>query len=213
MTPAERRALLFLAFAAFLGASVRVVRGRDVPPPDSAAQRALALQIAAVDSARAAAAAKEARRPRPRKSAARESGATATRSPRPPRAQRPPRIIDLDEAPAALIDSLPGIGPVIASRIVADRDRNGPFGSLEGLQRVKGIGPAMARKLAPYVTFSGRRRPNTAHTDGRGPADWTPRPADRRQGRRSFSIRETPGRVAPFTPFRPALYRYPWPHQ
>ena len=183
MTPAERRALLFLAFAALLGATVRVVRGRDAVPPESAAQRALALQIAAVDSARAAAAEKEAARATARKSTARESGARAAKPPRPPRPQRPPRVIDLDEAPASLIDSLPGIGPVIASRIVADRDRNGPFGSLEALQRVKGIGPAMARKLAPYVTFSGRRRPNTAHTDGRGPADSTPRPADRRRGR------------------------------
>ena len=38
----------------------------------------------------------------------------------------------------------------------------GAFGSLDGLQRVRGIGPAMARELAPYVTFSGTPRPSIA---------------------------------------------------
>jgi competence protein ComEA len=55
---------------------------------------------------------------------------------------------------------LPRIGPALAKRIIADRDSLGPFGSLEGFQRVKGVGPAMARTLAPYVTFSGTPRPS-----------------------------------------------------
>ena len=178
MTPAERRALLFLAAAALLGASVRLARGRDGHAPEPAAQRALALQIAAVDSARAAEAEKE--RERPKRGGKRARGAAAPKAPK-----RPPviPIVDMDQAPMALIDSLPGIGPVLAARIVGDRNQNGPFGSLEGLQRVKGIGPAMAERLAPYVTFSGRSRPNNAHTDGRGQADGTPRPAGRRRGR------------------------------
>ncbi len=178
MTPAERRALLFLAVAALLGASVRLARTSGGPQPEPAAQRALALQLAAVDSARAAEAAKE---PRARKRETKPR-APSTGAPRTPKnEQRPPiPVVDLDAAPMALIDSLPGIGPVIAARIVGDRNQNGPFGSLDELQRVKGIGPAMAEKLAPYVTFSGRSRPNNAHTDGRGPAKKSPRPASRR---------------------------------
>ena len=184
MTPAERRALLFLALAALLGAGVRLARSGDSHKAQPAAQRALALQIAAVDSARAAEAEKERS---PRKQGRKPAGG-APKAPKPPKALKPRQpppipIVDLDEAPIALIDSLPGIGPVIAARIVADRNQNGPYGSLDELQRVKGIGPAMAERLAPYVTFSGRSRPNNAHTDGRGPAKSSPRPAGRRRGR------------------------------
>jgi len=67
----------------------------------------------------------------------------------------PPRApIDVDVAPAAELERLPRIGPALARRIVADRDANGPFGSLQALTRVRGIGPATARQLAPYVTFT-----------------------------------------------------------
>jgi competence ComEA-like helix-hairpin-helix protein len=63
--------------------------------------------------------------------------------------------IDIDRATADEIDDLPGIGRVIAKRIIADRDSSGPFGCLKALETVKGIGPALARKLDSLVTFSG----------------------------------------------------------
>lgn len=69
--------------------------------------------------------------------------------------------VDLDVASAASIESLPRIGPALASRIVDDRTARGPFRSLEGLDRVKGIGPALQREIAPYVTFSTSGRPST----------------------------------------------------
>ena len=65
-----------------------------------------------------------------------------------------PEPVDVDLAGVAELDRLPGIGPALAARIVADREAKGPFGSLEQLQRVKGVGPALAAKLQPYVTFS-----------------------------------------------------------
>jgi DNA uptake protein ComE-like DNA-binding protein len=71
-----------------------------------------------------------------------------------------PGKIDMDVADAAALEGLPRIGPVMAKRIVADRDSLGPFGSLEELQRVKGVGPSLARALSPYVTFSLRPRPS-----------------------------------------------------
>jgi len=37
--------------------------------------------------------------------------------------------------------ALPGIGPAFARRVEIDRQQNGGFGSLEALQRVRGIGP------------------------------------------------------------------------
>ena len=45
---------------------------------------------------------------------------------------------------------LPGIGPVLSARIVADRHKNGAFGSLEGVQRVPGIGAGKLSQLRRY---------------------------------------------------------------
>ncbi len=63
-------------------------------------------------------------------------------------------LIDLDVATAPEIATVPFIGLALATRIVADRDTHGAFGSLQELERVSGVGPAMAKKLQPYVTFS-----------------------------------------------------------
>lgn len=49
--------------------------------------------------------------------------------------------IDLNSATWVELSQLEGIGPVLAKRTVADRDQNGPFESVEDLQRVSGIGP------------------------------------------------------------------------
>ncbi len=63
--------------------------------------------------------------------------------------------INVDRATASELERLPRIGPVLAVRIVADRRQRGPFGSLEGLDRVRGIGPKVLEALRPHVTFSG----------------------------------------------------------
>ena len=70
--------------------------------------------------------------------------------------------VDLDVATAAEIETLPRIGPALAFRIVTNRDSLGPFGSLAGLRRVKGMGPASLDRLAPLVTFGGRAAPRGA---------------------------------------------------
>lgn len=46
--------------------------------------------------------------------------------------------------------TLPGIGEKLAEVIVIDRQKNGDFGSIESLERVRGIGPAKVRQLRPY---------------------------------------------------------------
>jgi competence protein ComEA len=50
--------------------------------------------------------------------------------------------INLNRATAAQLDSLDGIGPVIAKRIIEYRKINGPFATVEDLQKVSGIGTA-----------------------------------------------------------------------
>lgn len=67
--------------------------------------------------------------------------------------------VDLDTASADLMETLPRVGPALARRIVANRDSLGPFRSMEGLRRVKGIGPATIALLGPLVTFSRQARP------------------------------------------------------
>jgi competence protein ComEA len=53
---------------------------------------------------------------------------------------------------------LPRIGAGLAARIVADREAHGPFGSLEALGRVPGLGETTLKGLARSVAFSGRPR-------------------------------------------------------
>lgn len=48
---------------------------------------------------------------------------------------------------------LPGIGPVIAERIIAFRTRNGPFSEPADLKKVKGIGPAKVEKAKEFICF------------------------------------------------------------
>lgn len=151
-TPAERQALLFLAAIAVVGVGARTLSSnalardlsqaeRGVAKDTTLGARALDAQITAVDSAR------RSRGPKRRRAVA-------------PSAQPAlPVLTDLNAATAAELERLPRIGPALAARIVAWRGTHGPFATMESLQRVPGIGPTTARRLAPLVTFSGRRSP------------------------------------------------------
>jgi competence ComEA-like helix-hairpin-helix protein len=70
--------------------------------------------------------------------------------------------IDIDRAPARELERLPGVGPSLARRIVADRESRGAFGGIEGLDRVAGVGPATLGRLAPHLSFSGVRTENSS---------------------------------------------------
>ncbi|MEM7629362.1 MAG: DUF655 domain-containing protein [Planctomycetota bacterium] len=62
--------------------------------------------------------------------------------------------IHINAATVAQLELLPRIGPVIAQRIIDERDSKGPFTSLDDLQqRVAGIGPKTAERLAPLIVF------------------------------------------------------------
>jgi competence protein ComEA len=59
--------------------------------------------------------------------------------------------VNLNTATEAELDTLPGIGPVLAAAIVEWRTQNGGFTSIEQLQEVSGIGPTTYADLAPLV--------------------------------------------------------------
>jgi competence protein ComEA len=63
-----------------------------------------------------------------------------------------PAVVDLNTATAADLEALPGVGPSIAAAIVEHRERSGPFGSVDELLDVPGIGPARLEELRPFVT-------------------------------------------------------------
>jgi competence protein ComEA len=60
--------------------------------------------------------------------------------------------IDLNRASAADLELLPGIGPKLAQRIVADRSRNGRYREIKDLIRVRGIGPVILSRIERLVT-------------------------------------------------------------
>lgn len=69
----------------------------------------------------------------------------------PPVGAAAPTVLDLNAATAESLDGLPGIGPVIAARIVAWRAMNGPFRTVDELGEVSGIGDAILTQLRPLV--------------------------------------------------------------
>ena len=64
-------------------------------------------------------------------------------------------LVDLNTADSRDLETLPGIGPVMAGRIIAHREVNGPFGSIEDVENVPGIGPKTLESLRPLVTVTG----------------------------------------------------------
>ena len=71
----------------------------------------------------------------------------------------PGERVDLDDADVTEITRLPRVGPSLAERIVAWRAEHGPFGSLERLDSVPGVGPRLLEGVRRFVTFSGVEPP------------------------------------------------------
>ena len=59
--------------------------------------------------------------------------------------------VNINEASQAELETLPGIGPALASRIIEYREQNGKFNKIEDLQNVKGIGDAKFADIKNYV--------------------------------------------------------------
>ena len=61
--------------------------------------------------------------------------------------------LDLNTAAAEQLEQLPGIGPVLAERIVTWREENGPFTGEDDVLAVSGIGPAIYADIELYITY------------------------------------------------------------
>jgi competence protein ComEA len=130
MPPAERRALLLLLGLAVAGHAVRHLATRPGEPPG-------------------------------------EVQLLATLAPGSPEAQRdssmrqarplgPGEKVDIETATVSELARLPKVGVRLAKAIIADREAQGPFGGLAGLDRVPGVGPGLLKVISPHTAFSGR---------------------------------------------------------
>jgi len=132
MAHSEHRALLLLLALGVTGQGARVALGRAGDPPG---QVTLLAPDRGADPGR------------------HRDSAVAALAP-----LEPGERIDVDRATARELARLPRVGPSLAKAIVADRDARGAFESIEGLDRVSGIGPRLLEALGPHVEFSGERR-------------------------------------------------------
>jgi competence protein ComEA len=128
MPPPERRALLLLLALAVAGQGVRYLVTNPGEPPGG-------VQLLATLGAES---------PMAQRDSAMQRGRPLAQS----------EQINVDLAPAGELARLPRVGPRLAKAIVADRQAHGPFGSLDGLDRVAGIGPGLLKTIGPHVVFS-----------------------------------------------------------
>ena len=71
-----------------------------------------------------------------------------------PKTAPPVQPVDINRASEDELRALPGIGGVLAARIVEAREREGPFASLDDLRRVRGLGRAKLERLASAIAVS-----------------------------------------------------------
>lgn len=128
MPPAERRALLLLLSLALVGQGVRWFATRPGAAPGD-------IQILSAMP--------------PQSPAAHRDSLAALARPLGPGEQ-----IDVDRASAVELARLPKVGPALARAIVAYREKNGPFGGPEALDRVPGLGPGLMAAIGPHLRFS-----------------------------------------------------------
>lgn len=70
-------------------------------------------------------------------------------------ALRPGRLIDPNTASSSELQTIPGIGPVLAARIIEYRETVAPFTGPEDLLNVSGIGAKTLEKIEKYLEFGG----------------------------------------------------------
>ena len=67
-------------------------------------------------------------------------------------------LVNINTATQAQLESLPGLGPKVAQRILEYREKNGAFKKVEDLMNVQGIGEKSFLKLKPLLTVSEKEK-------------------------------------------------------
>jgi competence ComEA-like helix-hairpin-helix protein len=62
-------------------------------------------------------------------------------------------LVNLNRGTSKELETLPGIGPALAERILKSRRTEGPFGKLEDLLRIQGVGPVIVERIKGMVVF------------------------------------------------------------
>lgn len=79
-------------------------------------------------------------------------------------------VIDINSATPEQLEALPGIGPVLAHRIVTYREKHGPFKDISEIRNVSGIGPKKFAALKEFITcnpvYEGKFRPRITEQAG-----------------------------------------------
>jgi competence ComEA-like helix-hairpin-helix protein len=184
MAKAERGALILLAAVVVLGVGTRSWRAYcSAPASTTVAAAGATHQIEAIDSVRnEQSSTEEGRSGRSARSGrgtaasgARGNSRGSARALKPPISKVEPAVpsvptptqrLDLDTATVEQLQLLPGVGGVLARRIIADRKANGAFGCLTALRSVPGIGAAVLRRIDSLVAFSGLPRPSARCSPG-----------------------------------------------
>jgi competence protein ComEA len=76
-------------------------------------------------------------------------------------------LININTATAAELTALPGIGEAKAKKIVAYREANGDFGSIEDIKNVSGIGDATFENIKSYITVGGDNASGTSDNNAK----------------------------------------------
>lgn len=82
---------------------------------------------------------------------ARSAQQTTSEIPTVVRSKDKPGKLDLNRATAEELQHLPGIGPVLAQRVIEQRTKHGPFHTVDDLRDVKGIGKKRMDQLRPLL--------------------------------------------------------------
>lgn len=139
LTPSERRGALVLVLLLLIGAGHDLWRARGMSTESAPARERARRDAAPADAPRLAAGSDVALD-------------SAGLEPAPP-ASAPRRApVDLNRAGVGELDGLPGIGPVLAGRIVLQRRRFGPFRGVDELLAVRGVGPRLLERIRPWTT-------------------------------------------------------------